>query len=247
MSTYPEFTDAFAPAPRVIQRVGASLAAKGLTWTLERNFSELRQFHARVGNPMNPCFDPEVSDINNRSFWIGTWARGELVATIGERWWPDAEYGELLRMGTLFRREGYGDGLASGFFHPLSERVAGRLVHAGCLYVQYPWRGAKLSKILPRLGRALIDITAGFDWYTAIAFGTLHATGLPQANYGYVRSWEKVIDGHFPETKTNVSVWTAWMSTEESRRDLTYFLEADEIDAHGNDHVDRVSGPLVAR
>lgn len=216
---------------RTVAVISTRLRSMGLTWTVERDWERLADFLGRyLHGPMNPSFDPKQSDLDSGSFWIGTWSGKELIASRADRWWPDADYDTLLRYGHLFSRTGYGDGLAAGFYYPLPSGLEGRICHAGSLYVRPDWRGAHLSKLLPRLGRALADITVGFDVYTAVVFDTLYRHGLPQANYGYPH-WQLCFDGHFPAIGKPVKVHACWMTKAESRADLAEWLQKADGDS----------------
>lgn len=201
------------------------------------------------GAPMVPIFDPAYSDLSAaNSFWIsGHDQNGTVVATQAARLLDLTESSaaaELESMRLFFAEPE--PHLASGArCHvdcPAAERVTGQVVYSGGGWYHPKYRGCGLSRILPRISRAL----AYTQWATDYTFSVVE-TVLVEKNvyrsYGYRQHSPSIqLTGSYRE---DLDLELIWMDQGEMLDDMAAYIRASvENEVRSTDTADTNMLPL---
>ncbi|HLJ64451.1 MAG TPA: hypothetical protein VKT70_10115 [Stellaceae bacterium] len=175
----------------------AKAAELGLAVSVRAEFDPLLALHKRhrqEWGPLPASLDPRHSNLRiDQAFWIeGLDAKGETAFVHAARLfeWENTNLGEEVRSLRAF----YDDPakpLASGVRFPLTgaaaNRIKGRCVFLGGLWVRPDCRGRGLSHLVPRLTSAYAYTRWGFDYAWGIVETHLYEAGLT-GNYGPYRT-----------------------------------------------------------
>ena len=203
------------------------IASLGLRIRVEYNFGELKRLVSTVsGLFLYPAFDPDAHAGDDtltaeNSFWfrVTNAADGETVAWHADRVFQTDDFRQLLQSGAVW---GMSNRIAfasrSSMFRVLpgdDAALAGRVAHAGSLWVAPPHRKRGLSSILPSLSRAVCLREYEVDHHTGLVFDHLARSGLPARGYGYPHV-ELCVDGYFPPTSRDERVYLCYISRAET-------------------------------
>jgi hypothetical protein len=92
-----------------------------------------------------------------------------------------------------------------------SQPIAGRVAHAGSLWVDSEFRKQGLSVWLPYLSRLSCLRNYNPDFFTACVFEKMALSGTPAKYYGYTHV-EPVSRGYFPPTGTQETMYICYMT-----------------------------------
>lgn len=136
------------------------MANSGYRWTLRRDMGawvrEMRRFPGIVG--VNAAFDPEQSDTDH-AFWVHVTHGDETAAIYCCKYWVTGDLIEDFRWGLPWYRDGFATPRA---LHPIDLKIYGTIGYHGGFYVAPSHRKQGLSRVIPRLVRA-ISIERGAD------------------------------------------------------------------------------------
>jgi hypothetical protein len=219
----------------------------GLHLRLRHDFDELarlnRQEIARHSwYPLVNMFNPAHCDLTpENSYWMsGENGAGEIVVTTAWRvcHWPDSN---LFREAhnVLYQKD---DGPPCEFTPEaasVAAEISGLVLFGGAVWVHPDFRGRRLYKLLPRIGRAYGCARWPLDWAVGIVAPVLIQKGMA-AGYGFKHYVHSILfhgapSGH-PE---NVLVY---MSPEEAYEDMRTFL-ANELSARTEEEPEAAGSP----
>jgi len=208
---------------------------RGIHLRLHTDMASLAEEYPEVdpdrGAPVHPIFDPAHHDLSPaNSFWIaGHDDSGRLVATQAAHFFDmtgSTVERELTSMRLWFAKpEKY---LAAGTTCqvecPPANLISGRVVYSGCAVYHPKVRGIGLSRILPRISRAL----AYSQWDSAYTISMVRPVLLAknvEKSYGYTKHAPSIrLRGY---DRGDVDAELVWMPAEEMLEDInTYVSEA---------------------
>jgi hypothetical protein len=181
------------PAPLLAKFVlEGDKAARGIgvRLRLRNDFAELVYVnkHAAVKeswHPLMDIFNPQYSDLlPENSYWIsGEDEHGEIVLTQAGRiyYWPDTTLEQEARL--MFyggREKGQGCVVTAAD----SKSITGVVFYGGSGWVRPDFRGRRLMRLVPRLGRAYALARWPVDWGISFVLPNLVDNGIA-AGYGY--------------------------------------------------------------
>jgi hypothetical protein len=184
------------PAPLLAKFVlEGDKAARGIgvRLRLRNDFAELVYVnkHAAVRqswHPLMDIFNPEYSDlVPENSYWIsGEDERGEIVLTQAGRvyYWPDTTLQQEARLMFYGGRE---KGQRCVVTAADAELIMGVVFYGGSGWVRPDFRGRRLMRLVPRLGRAYALARWPVDWGISFVLPNLVDNGIA-AGYGYKRA-----------------------------------------------------------
>lgn len=161
----------------------------GLRLRLRHDFDELayvnKQRIARGDWYRLPImFDPEYSDLcPENSYWIsGEDEHSEIVLTHAGRvyYWPETNLAQQARA-VFYEEEEDQPWLVTA---PTAALVSGVTLTGGCTWVHSDFRGHRLSRLLPRIGRAYALSRWPLDWMFGFITRGLADKGIA-TGYGY--------------------------------------------------------------
>lgn len=189
--------------------------------------------HAVWGAPMVPIFDPAHSDLSpENSFWIsGHDATGAVVATQAARFLDlsQSSAAEELESMRLFFARPEPHMAAGARCHvdcPAAQELTGRVVYSGGGWYHPNYRGCGLSRILPRISRALAYTRWNSDYTFSVVEDVLVEKNVYRS-YGYTRHSPSItLTGSYRE---DLSLELIWMPRDEMLGDMaSYIAEAAE-------------------
>jgi hypothetical protein len=205
---------------------------RGVHLRLHRDMASLAEQYPGVdpdrGLPVHPIFDPAHHDLSPaNSFWIaGHDETGRLVATQAAHFFDMT--GSTAERELTSMRLWYADPekhLATGtrclVDCPPAERITGRVVYSGCAVYHPKVRGRGLSRILPRMSRAL----AYSQWNSEYTISMVRPVLLEknvEKSYGYTM--------HSPSIKVrglalgDADYELVWMPRDEMLEDLGRYV-----------------------
>lgn len=174
----------------------------GVRLRLRHDFGELVYVnkHAAVRrswHPLMDIFNPEYSDlVPENSYWIsGEDEHGEIVLTQAGRvyYWPDTNLEQEARPMFYGGRDKGQECVVTAADAKL---VTGVVFYGGSGWVRPDFRGRRLMRLVPRLGRAYALSRWPVDWGISFVLPKLVDNGIA-AGYGYKRASYSI---YFPES-----------------------------------------------
>lgn len=162
----------------------------GVRLRLRQDFGDLVYVnkHAAVRrswHPLMDIFNPQYSDLlPENSYWIsGEDEHGEIVLTQAGRvyYWPDSTLEQEAR---LMFHGGRENGQACVVTAADAKSIAGIVFYGGSGWVRPDFRGRRLMRLVPRLGRAYALARWPVDWGISFVLPNLVDNGIA-AGYGY--------------------------------------------------------------
>jgi GNAT superfamily N-acetyltransferase len=194
--------------------IAADTAARerGIRLRLRTDFEALialNERHRDSWPALAPVFNPALSNLRiDTAFWIdATDEAGETVATHAARFfdWPDTTLARELRSLRPFY-ENPAPRISAGesieVTAPAAERIRGRVMYGGAVWVRPDWRQHGLASLIPRISRAYGYTRWNTEYIWALIEPRTHELGLARANGPY-RVEERVVlnlgfRGHLP-------------------------------------------------
>ncbi|MGA8496445.1 MAG: hypothetical protein WB764_13265 [Xanthobacteraceae bacterium] len=176
----------------------------GIRLRVRHDFDELLYLNRlKVANstwyPLMKMFNPECCDlVAENSYWIsGEDERGDIVSTHAGRvhYWPDTT---LEHEANKMLHGGRDEGQPCAVTAADAKLISGVVVYGGSAWVHPDFRGKRLSKLLPRIGRAYALARWPIDWGISIVAPVLVEKGVA-AGYGYKHASRSII---FPDAPT---------------------------------------------
>jgi hypothetical protein len=203
----------------------------GVRLRLRNDFAELLYVnkHAAVRQnwyPLLDIFNPEYSDlIPENSYWIsGEDEHGEIILTQAGRvyYWPDTTLEQEAR---LMFHGGREKGQRCVVTAADAKLITGVVFYGGAGWVRPEFRGRRLMRLVPRLGRAYALARWPVDWGISFVLPNLVDNGVA-AGYGYQRASYSI---YFPGSVVgDVDVVLVSLSASEAYADF-----ADALDRLG--------------
>lgn len=226
---------------------------RGIRLQLHTDLESLIEVNRRMqpfwGAPMVPIFDPAHSDLSpDNSFWIsGHDQNGTVVATQAARFLDltsSSAAAELESMRLFFARPE--PHLAAGarchVACPAAEQVTGHVAYSGGGWYHPKFRGCGLSRILPRISRALAHTLWDTD-YTFSVVETVLVEKNVYRSYGYSRHSPSIrLTGSYRE---DLDLELIWMPREELFDDMAaYARTSAENEVRSTEAADTNTLPL---
>jgi hypothetical protein len=196
----------FEAAQRAIEAYSERFIAMGLRLHVLRDFGRyVATRRAHGDHHLNQAFDPAHAQFDRRDFWLLLEERsGDAVATYCTRIFEVENFYHEVQTQRLW----FGPKLRlvdQRFVVSCSIPAFGGVVaHDGGMWVRPDCRGGGISKVLPRLARALALRNANIDHDCGMFLNAPDPERLAVRNYGYARV-ELMVDGWFaPEQETAV-------------------------------------------
>lgn len=186
---------------RFFRHADATARRCGVRLRLHSDFDRLLEVNERYRaswSPLTPIFHPAYSNLRiDGAFWIeGVDDGGETVLTNAGRLydWHGTTLGDELRSLRVFF-EDPAPHLAAGDFArvdaPSADRISGRVVFTGAMWVRPDYRRRGLTKIVPRITRLYAFTRWGNPLFWAFIEPDLHEIGVTRA-YGPWQAEESV-------------------------------------------------------
>jgi len=175
---------------------------KGIRLRLRHDFGDLVYVnkHAAVRrswHPLMDIFNPKYSDLQpENSYWIsGEDENGEIVLTQAGRvyYWPDRTLEQEARLMFYGGRE---KGQRCVVTAADAKLITGVVFYGGSGWVRPDFRGRRLMRLVPRLGRAYALARWPVDWGISFVLPDLIDNGIA-AGYGYKHASYSI---NFPES-----------------------------------------------
>ena len=188
-----------------------------------------RQMQSVWGAPMVPIFDPAHSQLSPaNSFWIsGHDDSGTIVATQAARFFDmtgSCAAAELASMRLFFAdpQRHQAAGARCIVDCPAARDVTGRVVYSGGGWYHPKFRGCGLSRILPRISRAL----AYTQWDSEYTFSVVETVLIEKnvyRSYGYTSHSPSIrLIGSYRE---DMELELIWMNSREMLADMASYME----------------------
>ncbi len=207
---------------RGVDSLTRTIAELGLTLVIEQDFERLGAFLRARGSFVNPSFDPVVSRLSWRDFWVHLLdPAGRSIACSAERVIETEDFMEEVSTGRIWYEGGFarhGGPERIDVIRP-SVRLAGTLSHSGSTWVDPAWRGQGLAMLMTRLSRALSFRNHGVAANTGFVRHSLYVTPVPTESYGYTHV-EKCLDGFFPPQGGPEVLYLCWITDVEFVRSV---------------------------
>jgi hypothetical protein len=225
------------PAPLLSKFVleGDKLARRmGIRLRLRHDFGELVYVNKEAADRgswyrLPNMFNPDLSDLTpQNSYWIsGENEDGEIVLTQAGRvyYWPDTTLEEEARLMFYAGRE---EGQRCVVTAAAAKSISGVVFYGGSAWVRPDFRGKRLMRLIPRLGRAYALARWPVDWGISLVAPVLVDKGIA-AGYGYKHASYSVF---YPE-----SVWgdlefvLASVSAGEAYADFANLLDMMDLES----------------
>jgi GNAT superfamily N-acetyltransferase len=199
-----------------------TIAELGLTLLIERDFRGLAAFLQARGSFVNPSFDPDLSRLGWRDFWVHLLdPGGRSIACSAEKVIETDDFMEEVATGTIWYASGFAGrgGPERIEVLPVSAHLAGAISHSGSTWVDRAWRGQGLAMLMTRLSRALSFRNHGVVANTGFVRHSLYLTPVPTESYGYVHV-ERCLDGFFPPQNGPEVLYLCWITDREFVRSV---------------------------
>jgi hypothetical protein len=166
---------------------------KGVRLRLRHDFGELLYVNRHPAvrkswHPLMDIFNPEYSDLSpENSYWIsGEDEQGEVVLTQAGRvyYWPDTNLEQEAR---LMFHGGRDKGQQCVVTAADARLITGVVFYGGSGWVRPDFRGRRLMRLVPRLGRAYALGRWPVNWGISFVLPQLVNNGIA-AGYGYKRA-----------------------------------------------------------
>ncbi len=204
---------------------------RGLSLRLHADLHSLvetnHQLRAEWGAPIVPVFNPNHSDLSAaNSFWIsGHDHTGQVVATQAARLFDMADTNvaaELtsLRLFYAAPQAHLASGSRCDVQCPAASRISGRVVYSGGGWYHPTYRGCGLSKILPRISRALAYAKWKSD-FTISLLETILVEKKVYQSYGYTNHDPLITLSGYREP---LQLHLIWMQQAEMLEDLARYV-----------------------
>ena len=188
-----------------------------------------RQMQSVWGAPMVPIFDPAHSQLSPaNSFWIsGHDDSGAIVATQAARFFDmtgSSAAAELASLRLFFAEPEphQAAGARCIVDCPAASELTGRVVYSGGGWYHPKFRGCGLSRILPRISRAL----AYTQWDSEYTFSVVETVLIEKnvyQSYGYSRHSPSIrLTGSYRE---DLELELIWMPRQEMLADMVRYME----------------------
>jgi hypothetical protein len=193
--------------------------------------------------PVLPIFDPAHSDLSpENAFWIsGHDESGAVVATQAARFFNMTQSTvarEFVSLRPFFSQpeKHLAAGMRCLVDCPPANDITGRVVYSGCAVYHPKVRGQGISRILPRISRALAHSTWNSDYTISLLEPVLIAKDV-HLSYGYSRHSRSIrLRG---TNRGDVDSELVWMPTKEMLEDLaTYTSETAENEVRNTETTD---------
>ncbi len=205
---------------------------RGVHLRLHRDMASLAEQYPGVdpdrGLPVHPIFDPAHHDLSPaNSFWIaGHDESGRLVATQAAHFFDMT--GSTLERELASMRLWFGEpekyraaGTRCLVDCPPAELITGRVVYSGGAVYHPKVRGCGLSRILPRMSRALAYSQWNSDYTMSLVRPILLSKNV-EKSYGYTRHAPSVqLRGY---DRGDVDAELVWMPRDEMLEDLSRYV-----------------------
>ncbi len=182
-----------------IERLYPAFEQRGLSFHVSSDFVEFVAIRRASANGfVYPTYDPGQSRVSaSNAFWVKICnAAGDVIAGQATRLFDTEDFYTLLRSGRVW----FDRTLAPVPDFPFAcalPNCAGRVAHLGGLWVDGPYRGAKLATLICATTRALTLRNFGFDHETGLCFEPIALKRLPIDSYGHPQL-ALCIEGYFP-------------------------------------------------
>ncbi len=200
---------------------------RGISLTLKKDFDELIAFNQRNQEHwyrLAPLFDPAFNEIApDEAYWIAGYDQtGEIVAVHAARFfdWTGTDLGQEFSSLRLWYNEPERwrrPGEVCTITSPSAEIVTGRCAYLGSMWFRPDFRGHGLSRLLPRINRAIALAHWGIDFNFSFIEPFVVATGLIE-QYGFSRHTPGVAFRNGP--KGDMDMHVMWMPRAELVADL---------------------------
>jgi hypothetical protein len=200
----------------------------GVRLRLRNDFAELLYVnkHTAVRQnwyPLLDIFNPEYSDlVPENSYWIsGEDEHGEIILTQAGRvyYWPDTTLEQEAR---LMFHGGRERGQRCVVTAADAKLITGVVFYGGAGWVRPEFRGRRLMRLVPRLGRAYALARWPVDWGISFVLPNLVDNGVA-AGYGYQRASYSI---YFPGSVVgDVDVVLVSLSVSEAYADFAEALD----------------------
>jgi hypothetical protein len=200
----------------------------GVRLRLRNDFAELLYVnkHTAVRQnwyPLLDIFNPEYSDlVPENSYWIsGEDEHGEIILTQAGRvyYWPDTTLEQEAR---LMFHGGRERGQRCVVTAADAKLITGVVFYGGAGWVRPEFRGRRLRRLVPRLGRAYALARWPVDWGISFVLPNLVDNGVA-AGYGYQRASYSI---YFPGSVVgDVDVVLVSLSVSEAYADFAEALD----------------------
>lgn len=188
------------------------------------NFLTLNEFEVGRGNwyPLVDIFQPAHGGLSpENAYWIsGETDDGEIVVTQAGRvyYWPETTLVEEARAMFYGGRSNTGPCIVKATD---AAKITGVVFFGGAVWVRPDFRGLRLSRLMPRLGRAYAAARWPMDWGLSLVKPALVDKGIA-AGYGYKHESRSLF---FPGHQLgDLEVVLVYISREEAYEDLATFL-----------------------
>jgi len=199
-----------------------------------------------------PVFNPALSNLRiDTAFWVdATDEDGETVATHAARFfdWPDTTLADELRSLRPFYEDPaprFAAGESIEVAAPAADRIRGRVMYGGAVWVRPDWRQRGLASLVPRISRAYGYTRWNTEYTWALIEPRTHELGLARANGPY-RVEERIVlnlgfRGHLP-------LLLMWMPREAMLDDLAEIVDQATVESSRRmETLSTSSSPPAAR
>jgi GNAT superfamily N-acetyltransferase len=223
---------------RFLIAANREMRARGISLRLKRNLDELIAFNQRNQEHwyrLAPLFDPAFNEIReDEAYWIAGYDRsGDIVVVHAARFfdWTGTDLGVEFAGLRLWYKEPERwrrPGEICTITGPAAAIVTGRCAYLGSMWFRPDFRGRGLSRLLPRINRAIALAQWGIDFNFSFIEPFVVTTGLIE-QYGFSRHAPGVAFRNGP--KGDMDMHVMWMPRAELVADLSDWMsyEADGV------------------
>jgi|GEM_PF-1049170 len=208
-----------------IEGILQRLASLGVSLVIERDFYKLKEFLTGAGYLINPTYDPELSNIGPRDYWLHLKdSNGKSIACMGERFFETDDFMRLVISGEIWwaggltsnaaRREMGYCGLEKFRVVFPRTRISGLISHSGSVWIEPEWRKVGLSLFIPYISRSLSLRNYDIDFNTGFVRPNLYCTPVPKETYGYPNV-ELCFDAYWPPVSGREQLYVCYISRKE--------------------------------
>lgn len=191
----------------IVAHEDAWMAERGVSWSVTRDFEELRRFGYEISGFLNTTFEPRVRQPGPADFWCRfTDGDGRTVGSVAIAVFQDCDLRRKVELGHL-----WWDATPEWWLNrpdlDVSPIIAtGTVVHAGAIMVDRSWRkkalddlSGRFSTHMMRLTRALTLAQYDIDWWTAIFRSAMFEDRATMFAYGInPDDCSLILDGFLP-------------------------------------------------
>lgn len=158
----------------IVAREDAWMADRGVSWSVSRDYGELRRFGYEISGFLNATFDPDKRKPGPSDLWLRcTDHNGRTIGSVAIALFRDCRLAELVNNCHLWHDNpptGWQDRMRIDFDNLVAE---GDVVHAGATMLHRDWRNnsvgdatGRFSNHMIRLARARWLSEYDADWWT---------------------------------------------------------------------------------